>query len=75
VTGPLRSPWVVAASLILWSVVLYVAERAGTRERGQDDLRLTDAVLVGVAQCVALVPGVPDRVPRSVPGCYAASTA
>ena len=58
VTGPLRSLWVVAAALILWSAVMILAERRGRQQRGEKDLTMRDAVVVGVLQCVALVPGV-----------------
>ena len=58
ITGPLRSLWVVAAALILWSAVLLLAERRGTQRRGEKDLTMRDALVVGVLQCVALVPGV-----------------
>lgn len=58
ITGPLRSLWVVAGALILWSAVLVVAERRGRQDRGEQSLTLRDALTVGVLQCVALVPGV-----------------
>lgn len=58
VGGPLRSLWVVAGALIAWSAVMLVAERAGAQRRGEGDLTLRDAVVVGLVQCVALVPGV-----------------
>jgi undecaprenyl-diphosphatase len=58
ITGPLRSLWVVAAALILWSAVLVVAERRGRQQRGEKDLTVRDAITVGLVQCVALVPGV-----------------
>ena len=58
ITGPLRSLWVVAAALILWSAVLLYSERRGRQTRGEKALSLRDAVIVGLAQCVALVPGV-----------------
>lgn len=53
----LRSPLVMAASLILLAVVLYAAERAAQHRRGIDALNLRDALVVGGAQALALIPG------------------
>jgi undecaprenyl-diphosphatase len=53
-----RSLWVVAAALILWSGVLVWAERVGTQKRGERDVTLLDGLVIGLVQCVALVPGV-----------------
>jgi undecaprenyl-diphosphatase len=58
ITGPLRSLWVVAAALILWSGVMLYAEARGTQEREEEQLTLTDSLVIGLVQCVALVPGV-----------------
>jgi undecaprenyl-diphosphatase len=58
ISGPLRNLWVVAVALVAWSVVMVVAERLGRQERGEKSLTLTDALVVGATQCVALVPGV-----------------
>ena len=58
VTGPLRSLWVVAAGLILWSVVMFVAERIGRQDRSEAQLTLKDTVVIGLMQCIALIPGV-----------------
>ena len=58
ITGPLRSLWVVAAALVLWSFVMLYAERRGRQVREERELTLRDAVTVGLVQCVALVPGV-----------------
>jgi undecaprenyl-diphosphatase len=58
ITGELRSLWVVAVALIAWSVVMYVAERVARQDRPERDLGLTDAILIGLAQAVALVPGI-----------------
>ncbi|MCU1616942.1 MAG: undecaprenyl-diphosphate phosphatase [Frankiales bacterium] len=58
VSGPLRSLWVVAGALIVWSAVMVLAERMGRQKRGEDSITLTDALVIGVVQCVALVPGV-----------------
>ena len=58
ITGPLRSLWVVAAGLILWSAVMYVAEKRGRQTLDQKDLTLRHVLVIGLVQCVALVPGV-----------------
>lgn len=58
ISGPLRSLWWVAAGLLLWSVVMVVAERVGRQDRGEKRLSMRDAVVIGFAQCLALVPGV-----------------
>jgi len=58
ITGPLRSLWVVAAALILWSGVMLYAERVGKQDRGEKQLTMRDAIIVGVVQCFALIPGV-----------------
>ena len=53
-----RNLWIVAAALIGWSAVMAFAERAATHVRDETRIRLPDAVWVGLAQCVALIPGV-----------------
>jgi undecaprenyl-diphosphatase len=58
ITGPLRSLWVVGAALILWSGVMLYAERVGKQDRGEKQLTMKDAIVVGVVQCFALIPGV-----------------
>ncbi len=58
ITGPLRSMWFVAGSLILWSAVMAFAEYAATQTRGEKQLRLSDTLVIGFAQCLALIPGV-----------------
>ncbi len=58
ITGPLRSLWVVAGALIVWSVVMVYAERRGRQTRGEDEMTWRDAVVMGLVQCLALVPGV-----------------
>ena len=54
----LRSPVIVASTLIAFSGVFVLAERVGRRVRDVGQLNWVDAVVVGLAQAVALVPGV-----------------
>ena len=53
-----RNLWVVSTALIVLAVVLAVAERVGSRTRGEEDLDRNDAITVGLAQSLALIPGV-----------------
>ena len=59
IKGPvLRSLVTVGIALIAWSAVMVLAEKRATQTRGEDAVTLRDALLIGLAQCVALVPGV-----------------
>ena len=58
ITGPLRSLWVVAGALILWSGVMWVAERSARQTREERNMTAKDALVIGLTQVVALVPGV-----------------
>jgi undecaprenyl-diphosphatase len=58
ITGALRSLWVVAGALIVWSAVMVFAEHAATQSRSETDVSLKDSVIIGLAQCIALIPGV-----------------
>ena len=53
-----RSLWVVVAGLIVWSVVLVVADRVNKEKRGESDITIKDIITMGTMQCFALVPGV-----------------
>jgi undecaprenyl-diphosphatase len=51
--------WVaVVVALVGWSAVMWIAERVGKRDRPESSLNLKDAVIIGLVQCVALIPGV-----------------
>ena len=59
VEGSFRSLWVVAIALIVVALVLAWVERRGHKQgRGLEAIDLRDAVLIGCAQALALVPGV-----------------
>lgn len=55
IEGPLASLWVVAGSLIGGSVVMWLADRLGRHKRGEDDTSLTDAMLIGSSQILAML--------------------
>ncbi|HZO63379.1 MAG: undecaprenyl-diphosphate phosphatase [Kribbellaceae bacterium] len=58
ISGPLRNLWWVAGSLIAWSFVMVLAERVASQARPLTRITLTDALVMGLMQCLALIPGV-----------------
>jgi undecaprenyl-diphosphatase len=58
IKNDLRSLWVVAVALLGWSAVMWAAERSARQDRSEKGLNLTDALVVGLFQCVSLIPGV-----------------
>jgi undecaprenyl-diphosphatase len=58
VADQLRDPAIVGAMLILFSLPMLLAERYGSRTRDVTDTGPLDAVMIGIAQAIALIPGV-----------------
>jgi undecaprenyl-diphosphatase len=58
ISGDLRSLWVVAAALILWSPVMVYAERRARGTRAERDMTVRDGLIIGAVQAIALIPGV-----------------
>jgi undecaprenyl-diphosphatase len=54
----LRSLWIVAAALILWSGVMWFADRRATQERTEADVTWRDTLVIGIVQSLSLIPGV-----------------
>ncbi len=53
-----RSLWIVGTMLIVFGIVLGIADRYGSRDRDIGELSFRDGVLIGFAQSLALIPGV-----------------
>ncbi len=53
-----RSIWIIGGALIVLGVILGFADRISSSDRSMGDLNLGHAVLFGLAQALALVPGV-----------------
>jgi undecaprenyl-diphosphatase len=53
-----RSPTLIACALIGMGVVLWLVDRAADKSRGITEMKLSDAILIGLAQMLAIVPGV-----------------
>lgn len=54
----LRSLWFVGFALLLWSGVMWFADRKATQLRHEGDVSMKDTLIIGVVQCLALIPGV-----------------
>lgn len=53
-----RNLWLVASTLIIFGLVLGLADRIGTRSREVGALSFRDGAVIGLAQSLALIPGV-----------------
>jgi undecaprenyl-diphosphatase len=53
-----RSLWLVACVLIVFGILLGLADRSGTQMRDLSKMRVRDAIFAGLAQSLALIPGV-----------------
>jgi undecaprenyl-diphosphatase len=54
----LRSLWIVAGTLIVFGVILGIADMIGAQRRKLDDLTIGHGIIYGFAQALALIPGV-----------------
>ena len=59
IEGPVRSMWVIAGALILWSVAMWLADRQQNLTKGMRDVSIKDALVIGCFQALAPVfPGI-----------------
>lgn len=52
-----KNLWVIATMMVFVALLLLVAEKVGTRRKDVEDLGVVDALAVGFAQVLALIPG------------------
>jgi len=52
-----KNLWVIATMMIVIAALLGIAELVGKQRRSMEQLGLFDAIAVGCAQCLALIPG------------------
>ncbi len=52
-----KNLYVVSASLIVLALILAFAERVATFKKGMEEITWKDALVIGLAQCIALIPG------------------
>lgn len=53
----LRSPFIIAVSLVIFGGIMILSEKMN-KTRSVDSINVTDALMIGFAQAVALIPGV-----------------
>lgn len=59
IEGPLRSLWVIAGALIIWSGVMWAADRTTGHNRDMRDVKVKDAFIIGCFQALSpLFPGI-----------------
>lgn len=58
IENQLRSLWVIAFSLIIFGVILGLADKFGKRQRSIDQLTTKHGILFGLGQALAVIPGV-----------------
>lgn len=54
----LRNLWFVGGALIAFSFVMLFADRTATQERSEEQVTWRDTLIIGIAQCLAVIPGV-----------------
>jgi len=57
IEGSLRSLYVISGSLIVLALILFIVERMASHKRTLADMRWQDAIIVGLWQALALIPG------------------
>jgi undecaprenyl-diphosphatase len=53
-----RSPILIAATISIFGIVLWIADELGKKEKNLDRIKWLDALLIGISQAVAVIPGV-----------------
>ena len=53
----LRNPKIIGVTILFYGILLYVADRFSKAQKKLEDIGLKEAILIGLAQCLALIPG------------------
>lgn len=69
-----KNLWVIATMMIVVALFLALAELVGKRKRGMDQLGVGDALAVGTAQVLALIPGSSRSGSTIMAGLFAGET-
>ena len=52
-----RNPTVIASMMIGFGIILWICDRIGNRDKNLGQITTADAILIGLAQAVSIVPG------------------
>jgi undecaprenyl-diphosphatase len=69
-----KNLWVIATMMIVVALLLAIAEAVGKKRRRMQDLNVGDALAVGFAQCLALIPGSSRSGSTIMAGLFAGET-
>jgi undecaprenyl-diphosphatase len=58
ITNTLGKPWMIAVAMIVFAGLMYLIDHVARLDRDLEALTWVDAVLIGIAQALALLPGV-----------------
>ncbi|MCB1214202.1 MAG: undecaprenyl-diphosphatase UppP [Deltaproteobacteria bacterium] len=53
----LRSPWIVASTMAVFGILLHLSDRLSLESRSIEKVTWKEALLIGIAQTLALIPG------------------
>jgi undecaprenyl-diphosphatase len=57
IEGPFRSLYVVAGSMIVMAILMFIADSRKDNDRTIEAIQTTDGIKIGLWQCLALIPG------------------
>jgi len=57
IEGDARGLYVISATLIILAIVLYIAEKMGSKSKRIGEMTIKDGIVIGLAQALALIPG------------------
>lgn len=57
IEGEARGLYVISGALIVLAVLLFIAEKRGSKSKGIGQMTIKDGIIIGLAQALALIPG------------------